>query len=229
MWGTTLKLFKKIKFKRIYLWLLVDLAIVLFVLSLLLYRPASFKQLPAAEANEVSRYLTHQLMPQLYNGAQLAEPFNLVVDEDGVNDIIAHYDWPIRYDETILSAPVVFFTADYIEITGAVVTRGVELVVTVRLEPALDAAGLLNLHIAKVKIGAMNITPIARIIASKMYESRLAENNVDSTDIGVLVAASLLTDQPFDPVFTVDDKKVRLAKITHTRRELTLGLTPVPD
>ena len=206
------------------------MAIALVIPSLFLYRPASFKQLPPpADTNEVSPYLTHQLLPSLYNGAQMQEPFDLVIARDGINDIISHFRWPIKHEESILQAPVVSFIADYIVIAAPVITRGIELIVTVRLQPVLDAEGLLNLHIAKVKIGAMNITPVARILASKLYESRLAENNIDSTDIKVQVAASLLTDKPFDPVFSIEYKKFRIKKINFSPQNLTLHLTPVPN
>lgn len=229
MSGKTLKFFKKKKFRRICICLLAGLVIVLLVPSLLLYRPARVGQLHVADTNEVSPYLTHQLLPQLYNGTQLAEPFDLPVAESGINDIIARCNWPRQYGQVIFSVPVVSFTAGFVELTGVVVTRGVELLVTLRLKPVLDADGLLNLYVTRVKIGAMNITPVARLVAARMYQNRLAEGDIDTEDIWARIAASLLTNQPFDPVFTIEDKKVRLDKITLAPRKLTLGLMPVPD
>ena len=76
----------------------------------------------------------------------------------------------------------------------------------------------------------MNITVIAKIIAEKIYRNYLAETGVvDTTDISARIAASLLDDEPFEPAFIIEDKKVRVDKITITREKLVARLEPVSD
>ncbi len=224
---------KKARFKKIY-WSLIGLAVasVLFIL-LLLYKPARFSPpyiTPAGNKQGlVSPYLTHRLLPQLYNGAQLGEPFDLVVTQEGINDIIARSKWPKESGGTKFLMPVVFFVPDSIVLMGAVVVAGAELVVTVVAEPHLDQQGLLNLRVAKVKVGAMNITLLARLIARRMYLEQLATTDISAEDIRAQIAASLLDNEPFEPIFRIEDKKVRAGKITITQGKLTIRLIPVFD
>jgi uncharacterized protein YpmS len=212
--------------RKLY-WLLFHLAAALILLGLLLYRPGRYHPAGPANAKSESKYLTHVLGPQFYNGAQRAEPFDLVVTQEGINDIIAHSGWPRSYGETTFSSPAVLFEPDGIVLMGTVDIEGVGFVVTIVLNPHLEDEGLLNLRVDKLKIGAMNVTFPARIISKRMYEQRVAAGPVDLTDIRAQIAASLLNEEPFDPVFKAEDKYVRLEKIMLEKEKLTLRLVPV--
>ena len=226
---------KKRKFKKRY-WLLIDLAIAIVIVALFLHKPARYK--PAAvgpagnKQGQVSPYLTHELLPQLHNGAQRDEPFDLVVTQKGINEIITWSEWPKESEDVRFSAPVVFFVPDGIELMGTVNMKGVDLVISIVAKPRLNEEGLLNLHVAKVKIGAMNITPLARMIAKRMYAQRLATMPIDTEELGAKIAGSLLNDEPFEPVFDIADifenesKKLRIEKITITREKLIVRLVP---
>lgn len=224
---------KKRKFKKRY-WLLIDLAIAIVIFALLLHKPGRYKPPDIAVGNrrQVSPYLTHELLPQLHNGAQREEPFDLVVTQKGINEIIAWSKWPKEAEGVRFSAPVVFFAPDSIELMGTANMKGVDLIITVVAEPGLDEEGLLNLHVAKVKIGAMNITPLARMIAKRMYAQRLATVPIDTEDLGAKIAGSLLNDEPFEPVFDIaeifesENKKLRVEKITIMQEKLILRLVP---
>ncbi|MHC4807693.1 MAG: hypothetical protein ACYTBX_15735, partial [Planctomycetota bacterium] len=102
----------------------------------------------------------------------------------------------------------------------------VEFVVTIALEPRVDEQGLLNLQVAKVKIGAMNITPLAKMMAKRMYAQRIGTVPIDTEALPTKIAGSLLNDEPFKPVFRAEDKKVRVEKITIAEEKLTLHLVP---
>jgi hypothetical protein len=233
--GEDLKTRKKRKFKKRY-WLLIDLAIAIVIIALLLYKPARYNPpdtiATGNNQRQVSPYLTHVLLPQLYNGAQREEPFDLVVSQRGINEAITQSEWPRESDGIMFSAPIVFFAPDGIELIGMATIKGVDLVITAVVEPGLDGEGLLNLHVAKVKIGAMNITPLARLIAKRMYAHRLETVPVDTEDVRTQIAASLLNSEPFEPVFNIADffedenKKLRIEKITITQEKLVLRLVP---
>ncbi|MHC4546967.1 MAG: hypothetical protein ACYSYL_21040 [Planctomycetota bacterium] len=137
------------------------------------YRPPD--TVPAGnKQDQVSPYLSNVLLPQLYNGAQRDEAFDLNVIQKGINETIERLQWPKESNGVLLSAPKVFFEPENIVLMGTANIKGAELVVTVVAKPSLDEKGLLHLRVKKVKIGAMNITPVARLMAKKMYAERLA-------------------------------------------------------
>ncbi len=199
------------------------------LILLLFYKPLGSNSPSPADGEEVSKYLTHQLSPQFYNGIQYGEPFDLTVSQDGINDIIIHWQWPRKYSQITISPPKVFFTPNKISIMGTIDIKGAKFVVTVMLAPALDKNGLLNLFVKKVKVGAVNVTFIAKLIAQKIYTERLALKNIDPQDLRAKIFISLLENRPFEPVFCVRDKKARLEKFTLTDKKLTLHMTPPAD
>ncbi len=218
---------KKRKLKKRY-WLLVDLAVVLVILVLLLYKPARYDPSDIAPVSnsqgQVSPYLTHELFPQLYDGIQRSEPFELVVIQKGINETIARSKWPKESGGVRFSAPAVLFAPESIILMGTASIKGVEFVVTIVVEPKLDEGGLLNLQVSKVKIGAMNITPLARLVARRMYQHRLGTTDINTEDLQAQIAASLLNDEPFEPIFKIDNKKVRVEKITIHEEKLAVRL-----
>ena len=72
----------------------------------------------------------------------------------------------------------------------------------------------------------MNITPLAKITAKKMYAHRLATVPIDRYSLQTQIAASLLNNEPFNPVFKIDHKKIRISKITIENEKLIAYLTP---
>ncbi len=210
---------------------MIALAAVSVLFVLLLYRPARYHPPePAGDRQrQVSPYLTHELLPQLYNGTQRGEPFDLIVTQKGINDIIARSKWPKESGGVRFSAPAVLFVPESIVLMGTANVKGVEFVVTVVLGPRLDEQGLLNLQVAGVKIGAMDITLLARAVARRMYAQRLAATDIETEDLWAQIGASILNDEPFEPVFKIEAKKLRMEEITITQQKLILRLSPIPN
>ncbi len=225
-----MKVRKKAKFKKKVCFVLAGLAAVFVIfVPLLLYKPAHFSPPDITYSKQVSPYLTHELLPHIYNNAQLGEPFDLTIIQNKTKDIIALTRWPKELDGLRVSAPQVLFVADGIVLRGTVAARGVQFVVTIVAEANLDQEGLLNLRVAKVKIGAMNITALARMLAKRIYQRRFATSDIDAEDWRAQIAASLLDNEPFAPVFEIEDRKVRADKITITQGKLTIHLVPACD
>lgn len=228
---TDLKIRRKKRTKRLVRWLFIDLIVTIVVISLLIYRPGRYKPLDTFsqdyEPGEVSTYLTNELYPQVYNNAQRGEPFDVIVTQDGINDIISKMNWPIQGEGILLYSPAALFVPGTVVFMGTADFKGVELVITIELEPKIDDNGLINLHVSKVKVGAMNITPLARTIAKEMYVERLTADDVDTNELRTKIAASLLNDEPFEPAFTVNGQKVRVASVVIGQRELKAHLVPV--
>ncbi|MHC4486825.1 MAG: hypothetical protein ACYS9C_07750 [Planctomycetota bacterium] len=227
--GADLKIRKKARYKKLICWLLVDLTVAAVVFALLLYTPGLYKPSgnnpTSYKKGQVHPYLTH-LSSELYNGAQRSEPFELVVTQNGINEIITWSRWPKESEGIMFSAPTVLFVPGSIVLMGTAHIKGVEFVVTIALESRVDEQGLLNLQVAKVKIGAMNITPLAKMMAKKMYAQRLAAIPIDTEALTTKIAGALLNNEPFEPVLPVENKKVRVEKITVAEEKLTLHLVP---
>ena len=227
--GSDLKIRKKAKYRKLVCWLFVDLSVAAVVFALLLYTPGLYN--PAVigpddyKKGQVHPYLTH-LSSEFYNGAQRSEPFKLVVTQNGINEIITRSNWQKESEGIILSAPAVLFVPGSIVLMGTAHIKGVEFIVTIALEPRVDEQGLLNLEVAKVKIGAMNITPLAKMMAKRMYAQRIATAPIDTEALPTKIAGSLLNDEPFKPVFRAENKKVRVEKITIAEEKLILHLVP---
>jgi len=74
----------------------------------------------AENPEEVSPYLTHRLAPDFYNGVQLNEPFEMVIEQDGVNDILSRGVWPQQFDEMTVGIPMVVFEAGTVHLMSRV-------------------------------------------------------------------------------------------------------------
>jgi len=227
---TDLKICKKKRCKKLIVWLFIDLAVLGVVLILLFHTPDRYKPADIEsfdhEPGQVSPYLTHELSPQFYNGVQRGEPFELVVTQKGINEIVAGWGWPRKSEGAMLYAPAVLFVPDSVVLMGTVSIKSVDFVVTIGLDPTINDKGLAELRLTEVKVGAMNITPLAKLIAKKMYVKRIGTVHVDTKAIEAKIAASILNDEPFEPVFEVEKRKVRIEKITVDHEKLTARLVP---
>ena len=225
---TDLKISKKARRYKLIRWLLVDLAVAALVFAMLLYRPGRYKPSDSEnyEEGEVSPYLTNELGPAINNGVQRVKPFDVIITQEGLNDIIARGNWPMESEGILLYAPAALFVPGRLVLMGTADAKSVEFIVTIELEPKIDEEGLLNLQVAKVKVGAMNITPLAKIIAKKMYMQKIAGFEVDTKALQTKILASLLTDEPFEPVFSIDEKNVRIEKISIESEKLVARLVP---
>jgi hypothetical protein len=211
------------------IWLGVDLIVAVLIIALLLHRPAAYKPvLATAEANDPDRvdsYLTH-LSSELYNGAQTQAPFDLVVLEEGVNRAIGPRSWSDPSAEATFASPQVIFRPEGLTLMGRTRLKGASFVVTVGVRPSIDDQGLLRLDVASVKVGALGLTPVARMMASRMYSQRLVEGPVDTEDIRSQIAAALLNGQPFEPVLMVRNRRVRLKSVDLQKGQVVLRFVP---
>ena len=120
-----------------------------------------------------------------------------------------------------------FFVRDNIVLVTTVDTGKAKFVITIIIQAMLDENGLLNLQIHKIKAGAVNITFLAKAIARKFYQSDILET--DSGHLNRQIAASLLDGVPFEPVLEIDNRKVRIQKITVEQGDLKLSLIPISN
>ena len=227
-WCKDLKNKQKSKFWKKRWLLLIDvtvsLIIVLLLVILLRHTPSDYIPEPAFDT-QVSSYLTHQLMPQFYNGLQRREPFELVIDQKGLNEAIAAMGWSQIYNGLVISTPVVYFAPKNLRLMAMVNMNSVDTVVTVEIIPLFDDKGLLSLKVEKVKMGALGITYIAKKLAKKMYREQ--EQFVEPDNITSLAIASVLADKPFEPVFVVEGEKAKINKVVIDKEILKVYIVPI--
>ena len=220
---------RKRRWRWILIWLSLDLAVAIVLIGLLLHRPAAYRPMvPGADANDpqhVDRYLTG-LSAELYNGAQTRSPFDLLVLEEGINQAIASERWSDPLQDASISGFSVIFSPEGIVAMGTASLKGASFVVTIGIEPKIDPQGLLALHVTRVKVGALALTPLARMMAGRMYAQRLAAVPVDTEDIRTLIAGALLDDKAFEPVLLLRNRRVRLESLQLQKGQILLRFGP---
>jgi hypothetical protein len=218
---------KKSRRRRLLIWLTLDLAVAAVVISLLVYRPSRYHPVvpaPSPDGETVHPYLHRDLGSTFYNNAQKQRPFEVVVIDQSLNEAIAGKRW--QSEGVMLAAPQVFFVPGRVILMGTANVEGAGFIVTIELKPRLNEQGYLDLPVEKVKVGAMNITPLAKMMAKKMYQEQVQTSSIDMDNLGTKIAASLLNAQPFEPVVEVDDKWVRLKSLDITQGKLTAQFVP---
>jgi len=200
------------------------LALLVCVSFMLSRTPAHYKPLHPQNTDEVSQYLTNYLVPEIHNKSQLDEPFEVLIAQQGLNDIIARGPWPIKLNGLTLSDPAVVLSPNQILLMATVKYAGAGVVVTIIMNPRLDETGLLSLNLQHAKAGSVDITPFAMVLAEKIIAAQL--DRVDSNNWADDTSASLLENKPFDPVFTAYEKQIRLTRIDISDTKAVLHFTP---
>lgn len=207
----------------------MDLLVAAIFVLLLLYKPASYHPILVSlmdpNGQRVHPYVSKELLPRFNNGIQARRPFRMTILDKTLNEVIGQTRWLQEAGGVTISSPQVAFEPDRIVLMGTAIVEGADLIVTIELQPQFNEQGLLNLKVEKVKIGAMNITPLAKLVGKKMYEDRVAAGAVPY-DIKTQIAASLLTGEPFDPVIEYDGKKIRLKSVNVSQGQLDAELVP---
>jgi len=221
---------KKSRRRRLLIWLAVDLAVAAVVIGLLVYRPSRYHPAvpvstsTAPDSETVHPYLHRDLGSTFYNNAQKQRPFEMVVLDEKLNEAIAQKKW--QSEGVGLSAPQVLFVPGRVILMGMADVEGAGFVVTIELTPKMNEQEYLDLAIEKVKIGAMNITPLARMMAKKMYQEQVQTGATDMENLGTKIVASLLNGEPFEPLLEIDDKWVRLKSFDIAQGKLTTRFIP---
>ena len=221
---------KKSRTRKLIIWLFIDLIVAAAVIGLLLHKPGSYNPTDFAstglEPGQVSPYLTHDLSPQIYNGAQRGEPYDVVITEKGINEIVAGGGWPKMSQGVMLHSPAVLFAEGAVLLMGTADVKGAEFVITIKIEPAIDAEGLLSFQVTKFMVGAMNVTPLAKMMADRMYTQKIAGMPIDQDSFQTKIVQSLLNGTPFEPVFEVDNRKIRIKSIAVQQEKIVARMIP---
>lgn len=193
--------------------------------------PRHYHPLAPVAREQVNPYLTHYLAPNFHNNIQLDEPFEVIVLQHELNEIIVDerslgWSWPVYLNGLTVSAPSVVFVPKTVYLMATVDYAGFPVVVTVVASPTLDEQGMLSLNVRKVKAGAVGVTPLARYVAGRVIAAwmPLVEKNQWLKDL----EGAVLQNEPFLPVFPVyqGDKSIRLTSAEMNTKRLVLTFVP---
>jgi hypothetical protein len=220
--------------KLLHIILIASLAVVVFViviLALSTHRPAIYRPVAAPDvAAPVSTYITHDIAPTFYNNFQFGEPFEMIIDQNRFNEIIADgsligCEWPSDLGGVKFYAPAAVFATDTIMLMGTIDYASFPIVITIIMAPAIDADGNLALNLKKIKAGLFSITTLARMIGTRVFSYQIRQN--PDRDWLKGLSAAFLENSPFEPVFpSYNDKNVRVSSAAIKPGKLILTFTP---
>ena len=221
---------KKGAFKKYFL-PAISIAATIFAIALVLtaYRPGRYAPVKITDQNQISPYLTHKLMPDIYNNAQRGEAFEVVIGQAGLNDIVGRLPQPIRLGNITLDRPQVVLASEEIIMMATVQSRPIDFFVTVELNPKINEQGLLNLHIDSIKLGALSITGLAKRIGEGVYTNWEAVTEAEPNEPASQICRSLLRDEPFEPVFEIRGNNVRISRIDVKAESISIKFLPVQE
>lgn len=211
--------------KAFLLLILFALLILAVGLILLGHTPRAYQPVAAPPGGQVSPYLTHKLGPDFFNNIQLDQPFELIIEQQGANEIFASQcPEPQEYSGFSFAAPAVTFTPKGIILMTTIGYMNATSVLSITALPTMDSAGRLNLNIHTVNLGALPVTGIASKLARQYADEYLVPE-----DDGELVPIinGVINNQSFDPVMTISDYTVRLKSFKLEQGRLILQVEPV--
>lgn len=186
--------------------------------------PRAYQPRPVEKPEQVSLYLTHQLGPDFYNQVQLDEPFELRVQQDGLNDILRNWPWPQKAGNVAFSDPVVLFEEQVIYLMGTLEYKGISTILTIIASPVIDAEGNLSLNIDSIWLGKLPAKTLITNLAQYAFQQSLPEfeNEPQLEEI----VRSIIYGQAFNSTFEISGRNVKVTQITLESKLLTLQFDP---
>ena len=211
--------------------LLAVIVFIIVILALSTHRPAIYRPVVAPVLpGHINTYITHDIAPAFYNNFQLGEPFEMIIDQNRFNEVIADgslldCEWPSDLGGVKFYAPAAVFADDTIILMGTIDYAGFPVVITIIMTPAIDADGNLALNLRKIKAGMFSITTLARTIGTKVFNSQISRN--PDSDWLKGLSEAFLENAPFEPVFpSYNGKNVRVSAAAIDPGKLILTFTP---
>jgi hypothetical protein len=217
------------KTKNILFWIvpvLVLLTITGVVMILLGYTPGIYQPFARPGSGEVSPYLTHTLGPDFFAGMQNEQPFEMVFQQWGVNEMLALSTEPMAFGEFTLSSPNVVFYPDSVVLMATVGIKNVSSVLSITAQPKMDAAGRLNLNIQSATLGAVPVMGLVRKIGQEAVNAYLTGEDEQAL---AGIVNHVLNNEPFEPSVSVSKYTLRLKGLTLEEGKVRLLIEPVKD
>ena len=186
--------------------------------------PRAYRPVVPIDPDEISPYLTHHLGPDFYNQAQFNEPFELVINQHGLNDILSRGLWPRQFGPVEVATPTVVFEGGRLYLMSRVDYYGLSSVLTVTARPTIDEQGRLNQNIQSVRLGLMPVTKTAFRLAEQAIDDRAAYFGT-RRELDAAIRA-IIANVPFEPYFYFDKQKIWIHQISLEPEHLRVWLSP---
>lgn len=202
----------------------VGLGVLIGIVILIGYKPTAYKPLQPVKPEQVSLYLTHELGPDFFNRVQQDTPFELIVEQQGLNDIISRLDWIQQLGPLSLQQPAIIFENRSILLMGTLQYKGLSSVLSIVAYPTMDANQQICMNIQSVRLGMMPVTTLVAHLSQQVFDAN-RDGFKDDPEVEKIVQ-SIIRNEPFDPVFRISDRRVRITHFTIENNVLKLTLLP---
>lgn len=203
--------------------LLTGTAVVMILLG---YTPGIYRPSVRPESGQVNPYWTHQLGPDFFTGMQGQQPFEMVLQQWGVNDLLALTTDTTTFNEFTVSSPNVVFNPDSVVLMATVSIKNVSSVLSITARPAIDPDGQLNLNVQSATLGVVPVLGLVRRIGQEVVDEYLVGQD-EQAYAGI--ARCILNNEPFEPVVSVSDYTMRLKRLTIEEGKIRVLIEPVKE
>lgn len=194
------------------------------VAILVWYSPAAYTPLTPENPQQVSLYLTHELGPEFVNQIQLNQPFELIIEQTGLNDIITRQQWPQQFGELSFADPVVFFSDPSILLMGTLKYKEVASVISITAIPVMDEQGRVCMNIESIRLGMLPVTSFIAKLVKNAVDSNQDYFEGDPELLSVIEA--IIQNEYFEPAFWFFDYRIRVTDFSIEPGVLKLTLAP---
>jgi len=211
----------------LWLWSIgaIMIGVLIGIAILVWHKPHAYQPLYPDNPEQVSLYLTHQLGPDFFNQIQLDKPFELLIEQTGLNDIVSRLPWPQQFGEVSFSDPVLTFSPDTIVLMGHLEISNVSSILTIICSPVMSGDGKICLNIRTIRLGMVPVTTLIAALAQNVFDGNRQAFSEDPQAAAIVQA--IIHNEAFDPVFWISDYKVRITGFSINPGILNVNLHPV--
>lgn len=194
------------------------------VCILLCYTPKAYKPDLMRNTDHPRLYLSHELAPRFFNQIQQNEPFELLISQPGLNEIINQLNWPQLIGDMSFSDPYIIISDQSILLMGTLTYEGVSSVLSITLFPTINADGTMNMNIQSVRLG---MVPVKNLI-TKLAQMAFDDNQhyfEEDPKVGETIQA-IINNEAFDPIFWFPEQWIRISDVSLGKGSLKLKLAP---
>ncbi len=205
------------------LFLFIFLVLVFVVwLAGIFKRPAHFRTVQIIDDNEISQYLTNEILPEFYNKSQSGSEFEMTFSQEGINDILARHIKELRINPDVFSDISITFKKGRILLAALTSWHSYKFIVTAVFKPSVNEEGL-TAGLSKIQTGTSTV-PFAKEIIRRRVLYELARSSRES-DL-VHYAGIVLNDKLMPREFSFNHRDFRIKNIEVEDGKLIIGFVP---
>ena len=212
---------------RLRLW--VGSAVVLVILSAMWFagifsEPNNYDPIEPIDSNQVSQYLSNRLVPELHNKSQYGRPFDYVITQQGIVDIIARHADFARIANAGFESISVAFEKGAIFVTAKTERFGMDFFVTLSLKPVIDSDGMFLVKSQSVDVGSSSVPFAAMAVRKQLLDnlSSFVDHEKAAETVGAVIAKKAI-----EPIVKVNGRRIRIEKITIADKKITIRFAPI--